>query len=101
MKLPNCKKPCSNCPFRKDSLKGWLGEKRIKEILEADTFVCHKTTKGTAKDRLQCAGHMLLVKEQNSFYRLAARMGIDLGLSGSELIFPDKESCIKRHKSYD
>ena len=42
MNLPRVKKPCSNCPFRKDSLKGWLGEERMQEIVNADSFTCHK-----------------------------------------------------------
>lgn len=37
MKVPCTKKPCANCPFRKDTLKGWL-EHRIEEIVEADSF---------------------------------------------------------------
>ena len=41
-------KPCGNCPFRYDSLKGWLGEERAEEIstalIDQDlTFSCHKT----------------------------------------------------------
>lgn len=53
-KLPHIKKPCRDCPFRKDTLKGWLGEERIREIITADSFVCHKKTD------MQCAGHMLV-----------------------------------------
>jgi hypothetical protein len=58
--LPNVKKPCANCPFRKDSLKGWLGKERMTEILDADSFVCHKKT-----DK-QCAGHMLINDQANA-----------------------------------
>jgi hypothetical protein len=50
-KLPIIQTPCKDCPFRKDSLKGWLGSEQMTEILEADSFVCHKTTKGTLKER--------------------------------------------------
>jgi len=92
MNLPNCKKPCKDCPFRKDSLKGWLGERRIKEIVNSDSFVCHKN------HSLQCAGHMLLNNESNAFYNTAMLMGVSLNLSGSELIFDSKDECLKHHK---
>lgn len=64
-KLPYVKAPCGNCPFRKDSRKGWLGEERAKEIAESDSFVCHKNTK------LQCAGHMVVCENNNEFVRMA------------------------------
>lgn len=57
MKLPHVKKPCGQCPFRKDTQKGWLGESRITEILNSNTFTCHKTND---PNRLQCAGFMIL-----------------------------------------
>ena len=41
--LPYMKSPCADCPFRKDSLKGWLGADRMEEILGQESFVCHKT----------------------------------------------------------
>ncbi len=46
-KLPCTKTPCSNCPFRKDTLDGWLGEDRMREMLNADSFVCHKKNRFT------------------------------------------------------
>ena len=91
MKLPRQKKPCANCPFRKDSLKGWLGRERMTEILEAETFVCHKNT------NLQCAGHMLILGQENKFVELAGRMNIDLGMLGKELVFDDLQDCIDHH----
>lgn len=92
MNLPNCKKPCKDCPFRKDTLKGWLGEKRIKEILLQDSFVCHK------ENKLQCAGHMILNKDINSFVQVAKYLKYDLVLSGHELIFNTQKELIKHHK---
>lgn len=90
--LPNVKKPCQNCPFRKDALQGWLGEERMKEILSQRTFVCHKKT------HLQCAGHMLIKGRENDFVDLASRLGIELELSGRELVFDTEKECIERHK---
>ena len=90
--MPNCKKPCKDCPFRRDCLQGWLGAERITEIIKQDSFVCHK------KNHLQCAGHMLLNGEENGFVRLAKRMGIAIDLSGKELIFHSKVNCIEHHR---
>ena len=91
--LPNMKKPCKDCPFRKDSLKGWLGADRMEDILNHDTFTCHKTNKTR-----QCAGHMLMLGTDNEFVATAKRLGIPLVLSGSEVLFETKEECIKHHE---
>lgn len=89
--LPNMKTPCKNCPFRKDSLKGWLGKERITEIVNASSFVCHKKTD------LQCAGFMILKGQESDFVQLAGRLKLDTGLRGKELVFETKEDCIKHH----
>ena len=91
MKLPYVKKPCKDCPFRKDSLKGWLGQDRIAEILKQPSFVCHKN------NELQCAGHMIIKGQDNNFVELASRMNINLDLSGNELVFGSKTECIEQH----
>lgn len=98
MSLPNCKVPCKNCPFRKDSLKGWLGENRMTSILSNDSFTCHKTGQDKNNSRLQCAGHMLIKGDQNSFVRLAASMNLETNLKGRELIFDTEKECIEHHK---
>lgn len=92
MHLPNRKNPCKDCPFRKDSMRGWL-PRRIKQIIESDSFVCHKN------NSLQCAGHLILMKESNQFYRLAKALGLDLGLKNEHLIFDSPEDCIKHHQN--
>lgn len=89
-KLPHIKKPCKDCPFRKDTLKGWLGEDATRDILRQSSFVCHK------KRDHQCAGHMLLV-EHNAFAQIASRMGYTLALSGREQVFDSPEDCIAHH----
>ena len=90
--LPHRRHPCGNCPFRKDVLKGWLGN-RIEGDLKSPSFVCHKN------NDLQCAGHMLLLKEANIYYRLAKYRKIDLQLKGEHLIFDSREDCIRHHKT--
>lgn len=89
--LPNVKKPCGDCPFRKDTLNGWLGAERMTEILDQQSFVCHK------KNHLQCAGHMLMKGEGNDFVRLAGRLNIKLELSGEDLVFDSNAECIEHH----
>jgi len=85
--------PCQDCPFRKDTLQGWLGKDRMTEILAADSFVCHKKTD------MQCAGHMLLNGQDNAFVRLADRLGIQLDLAGREQVFESKAACIEHHSN--
>ena len=92
MNLPHCKKPCRDCPFRKDSLNGWLGAERMAEILAQRSFVCHK------KKHLQCAGHMLINDDNNDFVRLARILNIELPLSGRELVFDTASDCVEHHK---
>lgn len=90
--LPNCHKPCKDCPFRKDSMKGWLGAARMKDILNQGSFTCHKTNQA-----LQCAGHMIIRGERNDFVQLATRLRHPLNLSGKELIFETEEELINHH----
>ncbi|WP_089110854.1 DUF6283 family protein [Vibrio casei] len=89
--LPNVKRPCSQCPYRKDTQKGWLGRERIAGLLSQDLFVCHK------KRHLQCAGHMIINGKDNAFVRMAHALGEDLELSGVELVFDSHEECIEHH----
>lgn len=91
--LPNMKAPCQDCPLRKDTLKGWLGAARMTEILDADSFVCHKNTD------LQCAGHMLINQQDNAFVRLASRLGLPLKLHGAQQVFSSKAACIEHHQN--
>ena len=89
--LPYCKAPCADCPFRKDSLKGWLGAQKMSKILKANTFVCHKNTEK------QCAGHMIIKGDDNTFVQLANRFNDPIPLSGQDLIFDDESACIRHH----
>ena len=91
IKLPHMKKPCQNCPFLKNTLKGWLGKDRMIEIINCNSFVCHKTPS------MQCAGFMILLGMQSSFVTLAYRMGIKLPLKGRGLVFDSVEDCINHH----
>lgn len=96
-KLPYVPKPCPQCPFRKDTMKGWLGGERMKEILNNSSFVCHKTAYGKDNDKRQCAGHMIIKGKENDFFRVADSLGLGLNLKGQDLVFETKEDCIKHH----
>ena len=99
IKVPNMKSPCANCPFRKDTMKGWLGAERMKEILAQDSFVCHKTVdeeKGI--ERKQCAGHMSIKGFDNAFVRTANNMGINVNVSNREVLFDSEADCVEHHR---
>lgn len=95
------KSPCAQCPFRKETLKGWLGKERMKEITQSESFVCHKTSQGAMSDRKQCAGHMILMGESNEFVRVAKAFQFDLQLQNQGLVFDSPEDCINHHTNID
>jgi hypothetical protein len=44
----NLRKPCSQCPFRRNSLRGWLGPWDVEQLLHhlgRGEFPCHQTIK--------------------------------------------------------
>jgi len=90
-KLPYMNKPCRDCPFRKDCLKGWLGRIRMQEILAQHSFVCHKDNK------LQCAGHMILRGDFNMFVSLARALKYVIHLTGHNLVFDIIKQCEDHH----
>lgn len=90
MTLPYMKTPCANCPFKKDTRKGWLGKERMTSILETNSFVCHK------HNDMQCAGHMTLATN-NIFVKTANQYKITLDIKNTDLIFKSKELCIEHH----
>ena len=90
-KLPHMPSPCQDCPFRKDSLQGWLGASRMDDYLRKGSFVCHK------KHDFQCAGHMLIKGDENTFVQVAGRLRIPLNLTGRELVFDTQTDCINHH----
>ena len=91
------RKVCSNCPFKKDSLKGWLGADRMSEILNSEIFYCHKTTSATlekGKETNQmCAGHLAL--SERAF---AKRVGFSTRKEDIKLLFKTANDCIKHHE---
>lgn len=104
----NLKKECENCPFSKKCVKGWLGKKRIHEILEnilykGLTFTCHKTLSKKPRDQSHCFGAIVMVnneKIENHMLTIAARLGLYKYTTNdlqSKTIFKTKKDCIKHH----
>lgn len=90
--------PCAGCPMRKDTLKGWLGFDRMTEIMNQRSFVCHKN-----KTR-QCAGHMIIRRDENDFYQLAVRLSLmnpDQLKNNKGIIFESPADCIAHHARPD
>jgi hypothetical protein len=62
----NLKEPCKECPFRKTSLKGWLGgeltAKQTHDMVlgEAD-FACHKTRSKPLDKMSRCKGSQIFL----------------------------------------
>jgi hypothetical protein len=68
------------------------------EILESESFVCHKTIGGDEGDLKQCAGYMHLAGDRSLFVRITKATGYKLNLVNRGLIFDNPEDCIKHHK---
>lgn len=109
------KRPCKTCPFRTDSLKGWLGKGRAKEILEGitakdQTFTCHYTTEFHEEtgeviphsNDQHCAGAMILLEKYNrpnQLMRIFERLGAydKDALAMDAPVFDTYEEFVKHH----
>lgn len=106
--------PCPHCPFRKDSLKGWLGRDRATGIVASlfmhqHTFSCHETIHDDyegegieEKDAQHCAGALILMERQetsNQLMRVAERCGKydRTKLSMDAPVFEDGNQFIDHH----
>jgi hypothetical protein len=80
--MPITKRPCSNCPFRKDGAGIELNPGRLDQIVanlladDSQTFVCHKTLE---KERLTCAGAVGVMQKLGRL-PVIARLGLVYGL---------------------
>lgn len=64
----NLKKPCDECPFKKNSLKGWLGgetaESTFEMVKHETDFACHKTRdKEKPSEMSRCRGFLLFTRK--------------------------------------
>ncbi len=73
-KLSYCKKPCNDCPFRKNSFAGWLSDYTPEElhdiVMNEIKFPCHMTheesinwDQGGTKEYPLCAGALMYMKK--------------------------------------
>jgi hypothetical protein len=101
------KKPCSNCPFRKDTSKGWLGKRRAKQISEDIkdlSFSCHKTTYNDKVKEAFCVGAIILSGKESYMGNKSIRIGAILGvfdpdsIKGHDKIFDSYIEFINHHK---
>jgi hypothetical protein len=80
--MPITKRPCSNCPFRKDGAGVQLEPGRIQGIVstllkdDQQTFVCHKTLD---TGRMTCAGAIGLMSKLGRL-PVIARLGLAVGV---------------------
>ena len=76
------KRPCSNCPFRRDGAGIALAPGRLEGIVETlladdrETFVCHKTLDA---ERMTCAGAVGVMAKMGRL-PLIARLGLAVGV---------------------
>lgn len=61
----NLKQPCKECPFRKTSMRGWLGGLTAKEtsdyVLDEADFACHMTRHKEDHLMSRCKGSQLFL----------------------------------------
>jgi hypothetical protein len=101
------KRPCDNCPFRKERGVRYLAPARVAQIAAAmldsqgSTFACHKTTveeeddegmsrRGTTPRSQHCAG-ALIFAEKHENANQAMRIAERLGLYDATSLMADKE----------
>lgn len=80
MKDNACKTPCLDCPFRKSSLPGWLGDYTAEElyaiVMNEMPFACHMThdrdlkwEETGSKEYPFCAGALMFMKQAGKLPR--------------------------------
>lgn len=61
----NIKTPCKECPFRKTSFRGWLGNNTAQQthdyVLGEADFACHMTRHKQDKNMSRCKGSQLFL----------------------------------------
>src|SRR5262245_30601268 len=69
---PCAPRTCKECPFRNDSLRGWLGPWKasndiVEHVLNEHDFACHMTTSEEAEERgtlpRRCTGSVMFANK--------------------------------------
>ena len=102
------RRPCPKCPFRLDCLRGWLGDKRISQIVrdlvdQEMTFACHETL--SQKTDQHCVGALLFVENVappfgHRLQQIAQRLGLYFPEKldrEAAAIFTSREDLIAHH----
>ena len=110
----NLKRPCNECPFRKDTMFGWLGKRKATEIIDCiagsdhGSFSCHKTNDFTesgvkeTETTEHCAGALILLHKLGS-PNMAMRLGYlarkfnGKNLLDQDQVFDRSEDFIRHH----
>lgn len=109
--------PCKQCPFRRKSPAGWLGDAAPQEFIEAtmadELMPCHTTVNYDRKDwqeemmteksKVQhCAGARILYRNQckrskDATYMAADRAGKVVEVEPSKDVFTTKDEFLTHH----
>lgn len=116
MDLVARKKMCGECPFKKDSAKGWLGGETIEDTLNAQQFEhlfsCHKNRGEDHEENLElikegrqpiCKGFLLSAKLSAKMFGQNSENGAELKRLTNEMVITDeeKENTLKRWEFRD
>lgn len=80
--MPITKRPCANCPFRRDGAAIELKPGRVEGVINGlladdfSTFVCHKTLDS---ERMTCAGAVAVMAKLERL-PVIARLGLHVGV---------------------
>jgi len=110
-------KPCNQCPFRKVSAAGWLGDATAEDFIQSalndELMPCHstvdytkkdwKTKMMTAKSQVQhCAGARIMYRNQckrskDATFMAAERDGKVANVEPSEAVFTWRNEFLEHH----
>lgn len=105
-------KPCDECPFRRKSLPGWLGQYSIKGILQwfgfQMSFPCHKTMthneKGmhfwTPKER-HCAGALIMLQKMKEPNMYMQNPKLFSGIEDRPDVFNNFDEFTEHHRKFN
>lgn len=104
MKLNTCKKVCQECPFRKDSASGWLGDHTTEQIINAinfeHLFSCHMQRGEDVNvnhkaieegEQHICRGFLICASKSAKMFGGNPNTGSELKRLQSSLILEDEE----------
>ncbi|MBS4016807.1 MAG: hypothetical protein KGZ68_01100 [Dechloromonas sp.] len=105
----NLTEPCKECPFRRNSMPGWLGPWEPTDLLAAikvAPFPCHRTIKAdisfddprTAKMEL-CAGAALFLNNKMEKSRCPETAAYQRGLATDDTVFATDAELLEHHGS--